>query len=1187
MSIEYQDHPNDIITLQFGRASNHVGSHYWNIEEACEADEMATKPLYRGKKPRALMCDFNKAVGTHFVPGDYGMNRDGYYYAARDDLDWSETALRRLLESCDRLDTIQSLFDVSTSFTGDCVSAIEWLGDEVPKKDVIFVPLETLGQGSDAAEWCLNFAYSICQCVASDSTSLKVLGCIPSGLEALGSIIDNERLYKRTSPIALSLHALTYPDRVGNGHHRSYKSINAHLADWGILAPPGDHQWEYHIDKVHLPEAFPRAHLGLSEGDQFLSVSTTLDANGPSSRRQISRCLSDLKKLRSSGNLSRCIANSNGVLEADTIDEFETVLKDMTDQKATAANDECDDSPFLMATEEDVKPEQHGHHHHHHEALLFPMTVDELRAKRAAANQRATAVLDHVADLLRKQYVGMSSPTLRTRIEPEVIFSANVFFRRFFTRHSVLEFDPLVVIFSCVSLACKTEEFHDTDVRGIMLMADVPPGSANDGSSKYVVDPKILAEVELDLLSGLDYDLVVEQPWPPLLLICRKLVASAQLDRPTSERIFRHASELLTLKWSYCDAVATFPAGTLAACSIASVWSTVVANSTAGKGIEVVCKIISEMGAEEGATPEELESSLRQISVLFDDFEKNRSDPIMFDPTLMMQLVKYRQKFERTRLRTLAGEESRASSSKASKRKSSKSGKESSGRRKRSKKDAPPSVAPTPSPSVVSSPDASQLVASDFFPEEAKPRFRYAGFWPGIFNHAGTPEVERMQKVDSLLCWKKSSKIFAVRMSPSLDYYTKLISAIGSEDLHLEARNTDDRGVGLYATETLEAGETLWAERPLLGALVRSYDRPLCVCETCGRFVGSLQLQLKFGLGSVDLEKMAEVFEGEEEAAVEEWLFTPELPKVPKEGARLTEETPCVIKVDNDILLFCSVHCRDGFENVHRPLWATDAGRKIRQVAREHDMEYLLLAAKVVLGFFGADDDLREGVRRLCGGDQSYWDCVDMPDDSEEANRFVEDCKCTLKKGAEAMTELVANNGDAETKKLATFDGLNGLLGKLCRNAIMVTYPNPLTEYLLAISQVDADVTSLRDLVRDVKPVEEEGDDEADDFVEVDLGEGVVVDSRSLCPHYRGWAVFPLLSCVNHSCRPNVETEFSGDGATLVANVSEAGSIGKGDELTISYCDVEEDSAEERQKQLDAYGFTCQCERCCKKARRE
>ncbi|KAF4657977.1 hypothetical protein FOL46_007155 [Perkinsus olseni] len=816
-----RENRSQMITLQFGRASNHVGAQYWNILEKSD-DKKAVEPQYRSiDRPRVFICDFNRALGpamsrqgnselgsdemsrvyneqasrvqvyrrddvdgggdmywtnymstplencyTHFTPGDYGTKEDAYYYSPH--TDWSETSLRRLLEGCDRLGTVQMLYDVSASFTGLCTTAFEWLAEEAPKKDVILLPIETFGKGTEASHWCLNFAYSISRCLPTESSPLHVLGCLPSS-QPFGSILDDERLYRRSAPVALSLAALAYSQYTKN-EESSYKTAlrgRGGLADWGLLGG-GDGQWRYTADAVTLPDHFPRQYLGLDDDAHVMSVETSLQLMGPACLRQVTRCLSELRKLKTTGGLDQCIVNSNGALEADNVDEFASTLRGMMDVDAPSKKKSAD--------------AQGG-------ALLEPI--------------HETYVLDHVADLLRKQHLNMTAPSFRTRIEPEVVFSANLFFRRFFTRHSVLEFDPLVVIFCCVSLACKTEEFHDTDVRGLMLM----PEGADSSGSKYVVDPKILAEVELDLLSGLNYDLVVDQPWPPLLLLCRRLVSGNHLDRPTAERIFRHASDLLTSKWPYCDAVAAFPPGTLAACAVGSVWPTIVSESTTRDGLEVVSKIIADMGAEEGSSADELEKTLNEITILFTDFERNRSDPMMFDPTLMMQLVKYRQKFERTRLRTLAGDESRASSRKGSKRKSSKSKEGGSKKPKKSKKEA----APPPAPSVLSSPDASsvcpsisafspmfslgrillntrdlaapkkkttwrtvhrrrvltfrydhrwryrirhqhyerrQLVASDFFPAEAKPRFRYAGFWPGIFNHAGTPEVERMQKVE-------------------------------------------------------------------------------------------------------------------------------------------------------------------------------------------------------------------------------------------------------------------------------------------------------------------------------------------------------------------------------------------------------------------------------------------------------
>ena len=72
-----------------------------------------------------------------------------------------------------------------------------------------------------------------------------------------------------------------------------------------------------------------------------------------------------------------------------------------------------------------------------------------------------------------------------------------------------------------------------------------------------------------------------------------------------------------------------------------------------------------------------------------------------------------------------------------------------------------------------------------------------------------------------------------------------------------------------------------------------------------------------------------------------------------------------------------------------------------------------------------------------------------------------------------------------------------------------------------------------------------------------------------------------IASCFNHSCAPNV---LLACGATHeVAFVVDAAGdgIGVGDELCISYVDVETTSRDERRELLQhKYGFDCQCPRC-------
>ncbi|KAF4652846.1 hypothetical protein FOZ61_009364 [Perkinsus olseni] len=278
---------------------------------------------------------------THFTPGDYGTKEDAYYYSPH--TDWSETSLRRLLEGCDRLGTVQMLYDVSASFTGLCTTAFEWLAEEAPKKDVILLPIETFGKGTEASHWCLNFAYSISRCLPTESSPLHVLGCLPSS-QPFGSILDDERLYRRSAPVALSLAALAYSQYTKN-EESSYKTAlrgRGGLADWGLLGG-GDGQWRYTADAVTLPDHFPRQYLGLDDDAHVMSVETSLQLMGPACLRQVTRCLSELRKLKTTGGLDQCIVNSSGALEADNVDEFASTLRGMMDVDAPVTEEDSDD----------------------------------------------------------------------------------------------------------------------------------------------------------------------------------------------------------------------------------------------------------------------------------------------------------------------------------------------------------------------------------------------------------------------------------------------------------------------------------------------------------------------------------------------------------------------------------------------------------------------------------------------------------------------------------------------------------------------------------------------------------------------------------------------------------------------------------------------------------------------------
>lgn len=92
-----------------------------------------------------------------------------------------------------------------------------------------------------------------------------------------------------------------------------------------------------------------------------------------------------------------------------------------------------------------------------------------------------------------------------------------------------------------------------------------------------------------------------------------------------------------------------------------------------------------------------------------------------------------------------------------------------------------------------------------------------------------------------------------------------------------------------------------------------------------------------------------------------------------------------------------------------------------------------------------------------------------------------------------------------------------------------------------------------------------------------------------------GTALYTLICCMNHSCRPNCVVRYPGIKARksihgqdetgvriaheMVANVVLLENVSKGDELTQSYVD-DQLSLEDRRRALEDYGFVCECPRC-------
>ena len=214
----------------------------------------------------------------------------------------------------------------------------------------------------------------------------------------------------------------------------------------------------------------------------------------------------------------------------------------------------------------------------------------------------------------------------------------------------------------------------------------------------------------------------------------------------------------------------------------------------------------------------------------------------------------------------------------------------------------------------------------------------------------------------------------------------------------------------------------------------------------------------------------------------------------------------------------------------------------------DEDLEYLGLAAALKNG---AEASAGAGLDALCG--DKYHKCIDRDGHEELSDEeWEKECMRPCEKLAGVM-------GMAPSE-------VSEIMGKLCRNSIMVTFTSPVFEYLAGVSGLkNKDTPEFADLMSLVRPVaskskstnkepDSASESESEPEAKLELADGVVLTDKDV-PPYAGWAVYPLLSAVNHACKPNLDTEFLQGDSTL--SVLAKRKILKGQELTICYLVVE------------------------------
>jgi len=83
----------------------------------------------------------------------------------------------------------------------------------------------------------------------------------------------------------------------------------------------------------------------------------------------------------------------------------------------------------------------------------------------------------------------------------EVCWTAVIFYRRFFAVRSPLEYESAAVMFACVHIACKIEEYHEITLDKLLEAADL----RKEGLMK-----KKVHHLELSVLEGIGFNLFIE-----------------------------------------------------------------------------------------------------------------------------------------------------------------------------------------------------------------------------------------------------------------------------------------------------------------------------------------------------------------------------------------------------------------------------------------------------------------------------------------------------------------------------------------------------------------------------------------------------------------------------------------------------------------------------------------------------
>ena len=308
-------------------------------------------------------------------------------------------------------------------------------------------------------------------------------------------------------------------------------------------------------------------------------------------------------------------------------------------------------------------------------------------------------------------------------------------------------------------------------------------------------------------------------------------------------------------------------------------------------------------------------------------------------------------------------------------------------------------------------------------------------------------------------------------------------------------------------------------------------------CENCCKPLGTMAMQATHLSGGPEVE----------------------LPLADEEEATLADDVPC--KCDCGAR-YCCQACSNMAAPAHallcsgRSKAAADALIKFESHAMETE-ELFLFAARFVACAIAAGSQGLELFASLCR--VPFWELSDegIEKTREEKREVREECDTSRKL---LLAVLAAPPHKVNASAWLTPEAYAGLLGAIRRNAILVELSHPLRDLLPMLHEW-----------RRCQPASSANGKAV----------GAMLDALPKpLPECLWSAVYPKISCVNHSCMHNAEVQWFDESheGTLVATRD----IRKGEEIFISYIPdhVQADTVHARRASLRDYGFECDCQKC-------